>query len=68
MLAISGRIFVFRNAYLITKFPTVSFLDTMGVTLIRSMAKSRYLVGVAQGSLLAILPSWETKLVFSTMA
>ena len=65
-LAISSGILVFRNACLI--WPTISFLGTMGVALICSIAKSRCLVGVAQGgSLPVILPSWETKLVFSTM-
>ena len=64
-LAISSGILVFRNACLI--WPTISFLGTMGVALICSIAKLRCLVGVAQGSLPVILPSWETKLMFSTM-
>ena len=63
----SDGIFVFRKASLITEWPTVSFLGTMGVTLICSMVKLRSLVGVAQGSLLVITPSWETKLAFSKM-
>ena len=56
--AISGGILVFRNACLITEWPTISFLGTIGVALICSMVKSRCLVGVAQGSLPEILPSW----------
>ena len=66
-LAIYGGILVFRNACQITEWSTISFLGRMGVALICSMTKSRCLVGVAQGSLPVILPSWETKLVFSTM-
>ena len=66
-LEISVGKLVFRNAYLITELPTISFLGTISVTLICSMAKSRCLVGVAEGSLLVILPSWEIKLLFSTV-
>ena len=58
---------MFWNACLITELPTISFLGTMGVALICSIAKSKDLVGVAQGNLLATLLSWDTKLVFSVM-
>ena len=66
-LAISRGILVSQNACLITELPTISFLGKMSVALICSMAKSRCLVGVAQESLLVILPSWKTKLLFSAM-
>ena len=62
-LAIYGGILVFRNAC-ITEWPTISFFSTVGFAQICSMAKSICLVGVAQGGLLVILPSWETKRVF----
>ena len=61
-----GR-FVFQKLSLMSERLIISFSGKLGVLLILSMVKSVYLEEEVLGNFSVMIPSWETKTVFSTM-
>ena len=65
---ISFERFVFRKLSVINERLMISFSDKVGVLLIFWMVKSVYSEEEVSGNFLVMIPLWETKTVFSTMA